>query len=225
MRIMKYDRGANERNAIGALQFLDQSLHWFRLDDGVMGGQSETTHSVVVTTNNNNEGLGEGVDGGTASTAAASAAAYLDFNGTINTEGGGFCSIRSNFNGGLSRGGIHNTNNCIRITFTGDGKTYKLLLSDGTRGFSTPSWQHDIPTTSSGTEEEIVDVCLNDLQASLGPRPAPSQLQFDPATIKEMGFMISLKLTDGSPNPVETFGEGIFPFSLKIHSIEYISGD
>eukprot|EP00751_Fragilariopsis_kerguelensis_P026839 CAMPEP_0170870982 /NCGR_PEP_ID=MMETSP0734-20130129/25496_1 /TAXON_ID=186038 /ORGANISM="Fragilariopsis kerguelensis, Strain L26-C5" /LENGTH=224 /DNA_ID=CAMNT_0011250083 /DNA_START=243 /DNA_END=920 /DNA_ORIENTATION=- len=222
---MKYDRASNERNAIGALQFMEQSLHWFRLDDGVMGGQSETNHSVVVTTSNNNNEV-EGGDGGTASASAAASAAaavYLDFNGTINTEGGGFCSIRTNFDGGLSRG-TNNTKNCIRIKFTGDGKTYKFLLSDGTRGFSTPSWQQDIPTTSSG-KEEILDISFDELQASLGPRPAPSHLQLDPATMKEMGFMLSLKLTDGSPNPVETFGDGIFPFSLQIHSIEYIIGD
>jgi len=223
MRIMKYDRASNERNAIGALQFMAQSLHWFRLDDGVMGGQSETNHSVVVTTsnnNNNNNNKGIGVDGGTA-LVSASALAYLDFNGTINTEGGGFCSIRTNFDGGLSRG-TNNTKNCIRIKFTGDGKTYKFLLSDGTRGFSTPSLQQDIPTTTSSGKEETLEISFDELQASLGPRPAPSHLQLDPATIKEIGFMLSLKLTDGSPNPVETFGEGIFPFSLKIHSIEYI---
>ena len=37
MRMMKYDRAANERNAVGALNFVDHALHWYRLDDGVMG--------------------------------------------------------------------------------------------------------------------------------------------------------------------------------------------
>ena len=38
-----------------------------------------------------------------------------------------------------------------------------------------------------------------------------------------MGFMLSLKLSNGSSNPVETFGSGIFPFSLTIRSIDIVS--
>ena len=34
--------------------------------------------------------------------------------------------------------------------------------------------------------------------------------------LKEIGFMLSLKLSSGESNPVETYGKGLFPVSLKI---------
>jgi hypothetical protein len=39
--------------------------------------------------------------------------------------------------------------------------------------------------------------------------------------MKQLGLMLSLRLSDGSPNPKETFGEGIFDFSLFVESIEF----
>ena len=45
IRAMKYDRTANECNAIPGLTFHGRQLQWHRLDDGVMGGKSETVHS------------------------------------------------------------------------------------------------------------------------------------------------------------------------------------
>jgi hypothetical protein len=36
----------------------------------------------------------------------------------------------------------------------------------------------------------------------------------------QIGLMLSLYLSDGRPNPKETFGEGVFPFSLHVKSIE-----
>jgi hypothetical protein len=203
LRIMKYDRAANERNSISSLNFVDQALSWYRLDDGVMGGQSETNHVC-------------GSDGS------------LHFAGLINTNGGGFCSIRAPIPSGLPA----NTEK-IRLRFTGDGKTYKLLLSEGLKSWAgpsmrNPSWQIDIPTKNNG-QEETVTVDLKTLKPSWGggPMSQPSgddkaKIKFNAADMKEIGVMLSLKLTDGSPNPKETFGEGIFPFSLKVRSIEPI---
>ena len=186
---MKYDRAANERNAIGSLNFVNQALEWFRLDDGVMGGQSETLHRSLKECES------------------------LDFCGTINTDGGGFCSIRANLNEPLPP-----YTKALKIQYTGDGKTYKLLLSDGTRGSRTPSWQADVPTTPQ--KKETQTIILESFKPSMGPRPAPAGLQFNANEMQEIGIMLSLKLSDGSPNPVKTFGQGIFPFSLKVHSIE-----
>jgi len=107
------------------------------------------------------------------------------------------------------------------MRYTGDGKTYKFLLSDDTGKFSTVSWQHDIVSTGDN-KEQVIEIHLKDLKASMGPRPAPSHCNLDILTMKEMGIMLSLKLSDRSSNPVETFGQGIFPFSFKIHSIEPI---
>lgn len=205
VRIVKYDRAENERNAIPALtmDLLNQEaapLKWHRLDDGVMGGQSESLHACLK-------------DGA------------LHFTGQINTNGGGFCSIRSPLPEGLPE----NTT-AIRVRFKGDGKTYKLLLSDGNRSMlgpsrRAPSWQYDIPTKKSEESEEIT-IPFSSLKPSFGPRPVSSETaKFDASSMGEMGFMLSLKLSDGSSNPVETFGNGIFPFSFKVSSIHPIVSD
>ena len=171
VRVMRYDRAGNEAAAIQALELLGEGLNWFRLDDGVMGGQSETKHS------NDSGGL--------------------HFKGTINTDGGGFCSIRARlpqcFQPRVTG---------FKLTFIGDGKTYKLTLSDGNAStggpFSrTPSWQVDLPT-QAGITKYMLDI----------------------TDIREIGLMLSLKLSDGRSNPKETFGEGIFPFSLHVLSIQ-----
>jgi len=276
VRVMRYDRAENERNAIPALTIASSTtdstnsqqqqqtvdgrkdddndndegqqqqqsspppmrLQWYRLDDGVMGGQSETLHHCL--------------ENGS-----------LHFAGQINTEGGGFCSIRSSPSGNNSSSNSNstisnpNTNNnerssllppgttAIRLRIRGDGKTYKLLLSDGTRSSfgpskRNPSWQCDIPTkkkkkqnnnnnNEASTEEEDFDsitIPLSSLTPSWGPRRVSAEEieaavhSFDVNTLQEIGFMLSLKLSDGSNNPIETFGSGIFPFSLQIVSIE-----
>jgi len=40
--------------------------------------------------------------------------------------------------------------------------------------------------------------------------------------MRQIGLMLSLKLSDGSANPKESFGEGIFPFSLIVESLEIV---
>lgn len=200
MRAVSYDRTANEMNAIESLRLQDQGLSWFRLDDGVMGGQSETVH-------NDQDGC-------------------LKFEGTINTNGGGFCSIRTK----LSEGLLPPTTEVIRISCQGDGKTYKLLLSDGIRSTfgsnrRSPSWQADIPTRKDGAKQTI-DIPTASFKPSwvFGPSEVErNSVPFDIRAMRELGLMLSLKLSDGSANPVETFGEGIFPFSFTVFSIEAVS--
>jgi hypothetical protein len=116
----------------------------------------------------------------------------------------------------------------------GDGKTYKLIMSaGGTSGgpfAKNPSWQADLPTKKieEGADEwEEVVVPFSALLPSWGgrrsSRPSDDEKsghKFDAAEMKELGFMLSLYRADGSKNPVETFGEGIFPFSLHIQSVE-----
>lgn len=46
--------------------------------------------------------------------------------------------------------------------------------------------------------------------------------KLNPEHVKEIGFMLSLKLSNGEANPINTFGSGVFPFSLKIRSIEVV---
>ena len=147
--------------------------------------------------------------------------------GTINTNGGGFASIRAK----IPPGSFNKSTAGVRIRFRGDGKTYKFLMSDGGRNVGaplsrSPSWQMDVPTVKSrqsGTWQEL-EVPFDKLVASFGGRPQArpsaeekSKYQFDPSSIREIGLMLSLMLSDGRPNPKKTFGEGTFPFSLQVH--------
>lgn len=202
VRLMKYDRAANEANAIPALQWAGHPMKWHRLDDGVMGGQSETVH--------------EAKDG-------------LHFAGTINTDGGGFTSIRAPIHG------IPKGTDAIRLLFRGDGKTYKLLLSDGNPSTGSPfarnpTWQADLPTeVRTGSEEwQEMTIPLSGFFPAFGGRAEdrPSiehEYKFEPTEVRQVGLMLSLRLSDGSPNPKETFGQGIFPFSLHVKSIEPVT--
>lgn len=197
-RMIRYDRALNERNAIPALNIMDAALSWYRLDDGVMGGQSETTH----TCSEDN--------------------AALEFRGQINTTGGGFTSIRSKVPNGLPADTI-----ALRLKVKADGKTYKLIVNDGVKSMMGGiSWQADIPTETGGTEQTVT-VLLSDLKPTAAGRPRQINAEdVEPLLapdMKEIGIMLSLSLSDGSPNPKETFGEGIFPFSLTVLSIEPIS--
>lgn len=205
VRTLKYDRAANEANALTALQWTDNvPLQWFRLDDGVMGGQSETVH--------------ESKDG-------------LHFTGTINTSGGGFASVRAPIEH------IPKNSNAIRLKFRGDGKTYKLLLSDGKPSTGSPfakspSWQADIATENRSDNQEWQEktIPFSTLLPAFGGRAENrpdverhKAYKFHPGEMRQIGLMLSLRLSDGSPNPVETFGEGIFPFSLYVKSIEPVN--
>lgn len=128
LRVMSYDRAANERNAIPGLQLLGHTLKWHRLNDGVMGGRSETLHSF-----HEGAAAADVSDSDSKSTQPSAAiptkGAALHFSGQINTSGGGFCSIRSP----LPQGHIPSNTAAIKITHIGDGKTYKFLLSDGNK--------------------------------------------------------------------------------------------
>ena len=66
-----YSMSANKQNAVASMHLGATPLRWYRLDDGVMGGQSETRH--------------------------ADKGGVLTFQGTLDTRGGGFASVRADF--------------------------------------------------------------------------------------------------------------------------------
>ena len=201
-RMATYSIAKNQQNAVSILEFNGKPLSWFRLDDGVMGGSSETT------------------------AASLAADGCLKFEGLINTNGGGFTSIRTKLPDGI----LTTETTGFKIRYRGDGKTYKVLLSNGSRGgpFSrNPSWQADIPTKSKKEGDDSWDEVLvpfESLVPSIGgastlSEDAKKEYTLDVTEMTELGLMLSLRLSDGSPNPKETFGEGIFPFLLEIQSI------
>lgn len=261
MRMMSYDRSANERNAVSALSFARSNnipdiaaissssssplgFKWHRLDDGVMGGQSQTNVQEVQQDNDNNVNNDNNND------------KVLRFTGIINTNGGGFASLRAPIPAGTLSS---NTMTGLRLVFRGDGKTYKfLLLSDGSGGgpwAKSPSWQIDIPTTlilpaSSGAGAGAGEGVLSESSCSSNvtwqeailpfdsflPNMGPGRRRveqhdqqhqqqeqehvLDPAEMQQMGIMLSLLKANNEPNPPETFGQGIFPFTLEIQSIQ-----
>ena len=91
-----------------------------------------------------------GVMGGRSSTQHTTEGGALTFAGMLDTRGGGFTSVRADFAGGLK-------SDALRVRFRGDGKTYKVLLSNGQGGgpwSNNPSWQHDLPT-KLGEEQSV----------------------------------------------------------------------
>ena len=147
----------------------------------------------------------------------------LHFTGQINTQGGGFCSIRSPIEGGLP-----SDTAAIRVRYVGDGKTFKVLFSVGNQSAfgpsrRSPSWQHDLPT-KQGIEETTI-IRLESFTPSLQRGAVETDVKLDPVKVQQLGFMLSLKLGSGESNPVKTFGCGIFPFSLKVRSIEVVKAE
>lgn len=185
----------------------------------------------------------------------------LYFHGTINTNGGGFTSIRTKIAIDISNTNENNndaTKNTevqkqimkgFKIRYKGDGKTYKFFITNRERGMNNPSWQIDIPTfpkiDRTSTNAEIIkkyneadddndweemNIYLNDLipyyvfrsSRNSNSNMNSQSLLDDITTMNEMGIMLSLKLSNGNSNPIETFGIDIFPFHLLIESIEIL---
>jgi hypothetical protein len=73
--------------------------------------------------------------------------------------------------------------------------------------------------------EETATIRLDELIPSLQGSRTKSDTKIDATKVEELGFTLSLKLSSGESNPVETFGTGVFPFSLKIRSIDAVSAD
>ena len=189
-----YSMSANKQNAVPSMHLGATPLRWYRLDDGVMGGQSETRH--------------------------ADKGGVLVFQGTLDTRGGGFASVRADLGGGLDGG-------AVRVRYRGDGKTYKVLLSDGQGGgpwSKSPSWQHDLPTTA-GEEAEAV-LPFGSFTPSFGGAPSRSAAGHSlvPGDMRQVGLMLSLYLSDGAPNPKFGPAGTAFPFSLDVLALEVVPG-
>jgi len=206
LRMMKYDQADNLAKAFPSPFTLNNTkLLFSRLDDGVMGGKSITNMDQAQ---------------------AAAAGAALLFAGTINTDGGGFASIRSPLENSLPKDAKG-----LKLKYKGDGKTYKVLLSKKGAGgpfAKDPSWQADLATTKSSDDDAISEAILpyESFVPSFGgggkSRHDMSSFVFHQEEMGQMGLMLSLKLSCGKSNPVETYGEGIFDFKLEIHEIDFV---
>lgn len=229
IRMMSYSQSKNMSNTatIPSIIINNAPLSFYNLDDGVMGGQS-STHMDQILLQKETSSLQTCDSGKTTPPTTAG----LVFTGKINTNGGGFTSIRSSLGNGLP-----NNAKGLKLKYRGDGKTYKVLISDGKGGgpFSkSPSWQCDLPTTenkSDGNDEDniVEETCLyfDDFEPSFGGRSTLTQeekekISFVNEEMKQIGLMLSLQLSNGDANPVETFGSGIFDFRLEIEELELV---
>jgi hypothetical protein len=243
IRMMSYSQSNNVANQIRTPYLIinNAPLSFYTLDDGVMGGQSHTfldqlviSSSSSTVTNNGNACMIDGDDDDNEPNQHHNNG-KIRFTGEINTNGGGFTSIRS-----MLQNGIPKTSKGLKIRYKGDGKTYKILLSDGSKGVggpfsSTPSWQCDLPTSpsitssssSAGSISSWSETCLyfDNFIPTFGARKALSEEErlkynFVNEDMKQIGIMLSLKLSNGDANPIDTFGSGIFGFHLIIDDIE-----
>ena len=154
---------------------------WRAVNDGVMGGLSS---------------------GGPDFDARAGGSGALVFSGTLNTNGGGFSSIRHPMTPGDLRGA-----DGLRLRVRSDGRAYRLTFrtSQAWRGRSV-SWQVPIPQTAPG-EWTDVTARFKDAEASIFGRPVDAG-SFDPVDVREMGLI----LADGRDGP----------FRLEVAAVETV---
>jgi len=162
-------------------------LKFFRINDEVMGGKS---------------------------TSSLEYSDALIFNGTINTDGGGFCSIRTLGDDtplGLSSGGA------LLVDAAGDGMLYKVTLhTSDSWSMGTPTWSYDF----LAGDRKTYQIPLSAFVASRQGRSS-SEKTLDAEQVTGIGFSLSLLTSDGEANP--NFGPG--PFSLQVYGVREVSGE
>jgi len=141
------------------------SQNWRAVNDGVMGGRSSGGPSFE--------------DG------------YMVFAGVINTNGGGFSSIRTDIESGLL-----NEASGLTLRVKSDGRAYKVTFRTNARyRFRPISFQAEIPPTETG-KWECVTVPFEALSASVFGRSVKGAV-FDKSKVEEFGII----LADGQDGP------------------------
>ncbi len=137
----------------------DASDYWRAVNDGVMGGLSSG---------------GPDFDKG-----------HMTFSGVINTDGGGFSSVRASMTPGTldaAKG--------LTLRVKSDGRSYKVTMrTNATYGWRRISFQAPIRTENKG-EWEDVTVSFDDLDASIFGRPIRGAT-FDKSEVIELGIILS----------------------------------
>lgn len=131
-----------------------KDLDWRIVNDGVMGGRSSSDFEL-------SEGL-------------------LRFFGVLNTNGGGFASIRSAWTDFGLAPYTH-----IDLRVRGDGRTYTLLLRSKN---SRISYRMDFSTVAGQWQE--LSLAITDFRASWRGRVL-NQPPIDPASIDQIGIMLA----------------------------------
>ncbi len=129
--------------------------------------------------------VNDDVMGGRSAGGAVFADSVMTFTGTINTDGGGFASLRLPIAEG-TLAGVES----VRMRVRSDGRAYKLTLRDSLEGRDNrTSHQAAIPVSTPG-EWEIVEVSLADLDANVFGRSVETE-PFVPELANRVGLMMS----------------------------------
>jgi len=135
--------------------------------------------------------VNDGVMGGRSSGGPEFENGVMIFRGVINTNGGGFSSIRFS----LTEGAVGEADG-LKMMVKSDGRSYKFTMrTDETYRRRPISFQMKIPTTPPGEWSEVM-VSFQDAEASIFGRPL-SGARFVPYLAWEMGFI----LADGKDGP------------------------
>jgi len=133
--------------------------NWFLILDGVMGGRSTGVRF--------------------------SEDKQMTFKGLINTNGGGFSSLRRTLTPGHLAGA-----NSLNLNLRQDGRAYRMTFRTNERFRGRPvSYQLAIPQTPSGKWKEII-LPLKGFRTSVFGREVPAA-PFDPEQVREIGFIIA----------------------------------
>lgn len=137
------------------------------------------------------EAVNDGVMGGKSSGGSSVENSSLVFAGVLNTDGGGFSSVRTP----MTRGDLAGSSG-LTLRVKSDGRAYKLALQTNKKNlFRSISFNLNIPVTPAGEWQEIT-AKFEDVKASIWGRSL-SNVEFDPAKVKELGVIIA----DGKDGP------------------------
>ncbi len=159
-----------------SLQSPEEARAWRTVNDNVMGGRSEG---------------GSIIEDG-----------QLVFAGVINTDGGGFSSVRRDMAPGDLKG-----NRAFVLSVKSDGRAYRLVAQTNVRFRGRyVSYQAPIPVTPKGEWSDI-RVAFSDFFPSVFGRSVPAAA-FSPEEVTELGFIIADNV------------DGDFALSVRSISIE-----
>lgn len=172
--------GENQIDKLTCERFLDYTnspdaiaTPWYSVNDNVMGGRSLGSFRVV------NQSL--------------------NFFGSINTNGGGFASIRHEL-----KSNLFNESDRIRLSIQSDGRPYSVNIRDKASSTARIAHRSSIKTAAS-KEFQTVEVLFSDLVPTFRGRIVKAD-QFNPNEALSISLMLS-DVVDG-------------PFALNIQWID-----
>jgi monofunctional biosynthetic peptidoglycan transglycosylase len=135
--------------------------------------------------------VNDGVMGGLSSGGPKFENDHMVFSGTINTNGGGFSSVRAP----MQLGELKDADS-LRLNVKSDGRAYRVTFrTDARYGWRQISFQAPIPATPKGEWAEVT-VPLDNLRASVFGRPIRGA-EFNKNKVEEIGII----LADGRDGP------------------------